>query len=495
MSRIAIFMPGMPGWMDKADRDLEVPPDHKGWLHGRRQHQQAPGAPPWHLDDEKLLYPFYAGSWCAPAATSPAWPTQRAQGPVPAPGDRALPQRVFYADVRDEGGPDWPQPNFIIYHWPSASWAAQGLRRLAPVRADRAHRLGDRPAEIPQRHGVGNVYGDLGQIFRAEHGGRTALVRGHDGHLIMGAGRRPRGLGHLAHVDRRPPVADRGRIRRLGDPRGVQKPRWLRAAGGGRRAAKSAIFGTNWRGCTASARSSAVRWPTTAFSRPRPTTTAPAAAAPTRYGCCGAASRLSRLAQELDALLHAGSWARASRTRCPPRCSPGSPGASGRASSTSKRPSGVVVVGQPHDLPRPRSGWPRDSGVWSAVPATGARGISKCAGEPRHAARIAHRGQSGDAHGLELHPRPAWELLRAWPTRVRVARAWPCSTRIRHVSRMLRTVSLESPFPATVAATITIRRVVAHVLELTERGQVRGGPCASTVDSQPMGRGTQDRKG
>ena len=56
----AIFMPGMPGWMDEVDREIaELKPDSfKGYTVGDNTNKHL-SRHPWRMDDEKLLYPFY----------------------------------------------------------------------------------------------------------------------------------------------------------------------------------------------------------------------------------------------------------------------------------------------------------------------------------------------------------------------------------------------------------------------------------------------------
>jgi hypothetical protein len=56
----AIFMPGMPGWMDDVDRAIaELKPDSfKGYTVGDNTNKDL-ARHPWRIDDEKLLYPFY----------------------------------------------------------------------------------------------------------------------------------------------------------------------------------------------------------------------------------------------------------------------------------------------------------------------------------------------------------------------------------------------------------------------------------------------------
>ena len=82
----AIFMPGMPGWMDKVDRDIaELKPDSfKGYTVGDNTNKQL-SRHPWRMDDEKLLYPFYEK-----LVEGGARQRLRAQGPVSARDQRAV---------------------------------------------------------------------------------------------------------------------------------------------------------------------------------------------------------------------------------------------------------------------------------------------------------------------------------------------------------------------------------------------------------------------
>ncbi len=159
----AIFMPGMPGWMEAVDRAItELRPDSfKGYTVGDNTNKQL-ARHPWRMDDEKLLYPFYeklakAGlvNVCVHKGLFPSSPTKQ------------FPNLVAYADVRDVGkaAKDWPQLNFIIYHsafrFTGGEWATGWTQFEQTGRVDWVTDL----AEIPARYGVSNVYGDLGQIF------------------------------------------------------------------------------------------------------------------------------------------------------------------------------------------------------------------------------------------------------------------------------------------------------------------------------------------
>ncbi len=115
----AIFMPGMPGWLEKVDRDLELlkPDSFKGYTVGDNTNKQL-ARHPWHLDDEKLLYPFYEKLVNA-SKTRPSLANVCVhKGLFPPSTTAQYPDLVKYADVRDvaKAAKDWPQLNFIVYH-------------------------------------------------------------------------------------------------------------------------------------------------------------------------------------------------------------------------------------------------------------------------------------------------------------------------------------------------------------------------------------------
>ena len=185
----AIFMPGMPGWLDKVDRDLELlkPDSFKGYTVGDNTNKQL-ARHPWHLDDEKLMYPFYEKLVKA-ARDKPSLANVCVhKGLFPAAVTRQYPDLVKYADVRDvaKAAKDWPQLNFIIYHsaYRSGPVATPWEQFEATGRIDWLTDL----AEIPARHGVNNVYGDLGQIFAQSTVAEPRLCAAMMGQLIKGLG-------------------------------------------------------------------------------------------------------------------------------------------------------------------------------------------------------------------------------------------------------------------------------------------------------------------
>ncbi len=95
-----------------------------------------------------------------------------------------------YADVRDVGkaAKDWPQLNFIIYHsgyrWIGAS-PAEGMAEFDQT--GRSSWVSDF-AEIPEKYGVSNVYGDLGQLFAWTTVAEPRLAAALMGMLVRGLG-------------------------------------------------------------------------------------------------------------------------------------------------------------------------------------------------------------------------------------------------------------------------------------------------------------------
>ncbi len=183
----AIFMPGMPGWMDQVDRELATlkPDSWKGYTVGDNTNKNL-ARHPWRMDDEKLLYPFYekilkAGQniVCVHKGLYP--PSTEAQFPHLTP----------YAKVDDVGkaAKDWPQINFVIYHsafrWTGAGNALLGLKQFEDT--GRVEWTSDL-AEIPAKYGVTNVYGDLGQIFAQTTVAEPRLCAALMGMLVKGLG-------------------------------------------------------------------------------------------------------------------------------------------------------------------------------------------------------------------------------------------------------------------------------------------------------------------
>jgi predicted TIM-barrel fold metal-dependent hydrolase len=164
----AIFMPGTPGWLEKVDKDYETnkPDSFKGYTVGDNTNKHL-AKHPWHLDDEKLVYPFYEKlvKW---SKTTPSLANVCIhKGLFPPSTSAKFPHLAEYADVRDvaKAAKDFPQLNFVIYHsgfrYTGGAWSVGWEQFEKTGRIDWVTDL----ADVPAKYGVKNVYGDVGQLF------------------------------------------------------------------------------------------------------------------------------------------------------------------------------------------------------------------------------------------------------------------------------------------------------------------------------------------
>jgi predicted TIM-barrel fold metal-dependent hydrolase len=243
----AIFMPGMPGWLDKVDRDLELqkPDSFKGYTVGDNTNKHL-ARHPWHLDDEKLLYPFYEKLVRASKARPSLANVCVHKGLFPQAVTDRFPDLVKYADVRDvaRAAKDWPQLNFIVYH--SGFRFVGGTQSAGWEQFEKTGRIDwvTDLAEIPQKHGVKNVYGDLGQIFAQSTVAEPRLCAAMMGQLIKGLGADHVVWGSDA-VWTGAPQWQIEALRRLEIPEEMQRKYGFAPLGAADGPVKSAIFGHN----------------------------------------------------------------------------------------------------------------------------------------------------------------------------------------------------------------------------------------------------------
>ena len=243
----AIFMPGMPGWLDKVDRDLEVlkPDSFKGYTVGDNTNKHL-ARHPWHLDDEKLLYPFYERLVKASKAQPSLANVCVHKGLFPPSTSAQYPDLVKHADVRDvaKAAKDWPQLNFIIYH--SAFRFTGGAQGVGWEQFDKTGRIDwvTDLAEIPQKHGVKNVYGDLGQIFAQSTVADPRLCAAMMGQLVKGLGADHVVWGSDA-VWTGAPQWQIEALRRLEIPEEMRRKHGFAPLGAPDGSVKNAIFGDN----------------------------------------------------------------------------------------------------------------------------------------------------------------------------------------------------------------------------------------------------------
>jgi predicted TIM-barrel fold metal-dependent hydrolase len=178
--------PGQAGWLEAVDHAIEVykPDGWKGYTIGDLILTHG-GKHAYRLDDEKLMYPFYEK-----AAKSGIKTVCIHKGLFPPFAEQRLPHLREYAAVGDVGkaAKDWPQLNFAIYH--------SGFRHLGgppDEGINEWNQSGRLPwlselAEIPEKYGVSNVYGDLGAIFAWTVIAQPRLCAAMMGTLIKGLG-------------------------------------------------------------------------------------------------------------------------------------------------------------------------------------------------------------------------------------------------------------------------------------------------------------------
>ncbi len=234
--------PGWDGWLDKVDEGIEKykPDSWKGYTVGDNTHKELNGHP-WRADDEKLMYPFYAR--IAKAGIKNVCIHKGLFAPAVA---EKFPRLLPYADVSDIGkaAKDWPQLNFLVYH-SGYRWVG-GNPADAMAEFDQTGRSSwtSDLAEIPEKYGVTNVYGDLGQIFAWTAVAQPRLAAALMGMLVKGLGSSHIVWGTDAVWTGAPQWQIEG-LRRLEIPEDMQKKYGFKALGPADGAIKTAIFGGN----------------------------------------------------------------------------------------------------------------------------------------------------------------------------------------------------------------------------------------------------------
>jgi uncharacterized protein len=180
------IVPGQPGWMDGIDHAIaDLRPDGwKGYTIGDNTHKDTSHYP-WRLDDEKLMYPAYEKF-----ANAGIRNVCIHKGLFPPSVEKLVPNLRSHVDVSDVGkaAKDWPQLNFVIYH--SAYRHVGGSPAEAMAEWDQTGRSSwvSDLADIPDKYGVTNVYGDLGQLFAYTSIAEPRLAAALLGTLIRGLG-------------------------------------------------------------------------------------------------------------------------------------------------------------------------------------------------------------------------------------------------------------------------------------------------------------------
>ncbi|HEX3953072.1 MAG TPA: amidohydrolase family protein, partial [Stellaceae bacterium] len=192
-------------------------------------------------DDEKLMYPFYEK--IAKTGIRNVCIHKGLFAPSIA---EKFPRLLPYADVSDIGkaAKDWPQLNFLVYH--SAYRWVGGNPADAMAEFDKTGRSSwtSDLAEIPEKYGVNNVYGDLGQIFAWTSVAEPRLAAALMGMLVKGLGTDHIVWGTDAVWTGAPQWQIEG-LRRLEIPEDMQKKFGFKPLGPADGPVKTAIFGGN----------------------------------------------------------------------------------------------------------------------------------------------------------------------------------------------------------------------------------------------------------
>ena len=234
--------PGWDGWLEGIDRAIaELKPDSwKGYTVGDNTHKDSAHFP-WHLDDEKLMYPAY-GKFVKSGIKNVCIH----KGLFAPAIEEKFPRLRPYADVSDIGkaAKDWPQLNFLIYH-SAYRWVggkpADGMAEFNET--GRSSWTSDL-AEIPEKYGVTNVYGDLGQLFAWTAVAEPRLAAALMGILARGLGPDRILWGTDAVWTGAPQWQIEG-LRRLEIPEDMQKKYGFKPLGPADGAVKTGVFSGN----------------------------------------------------------------------------------------------------------------------------------------------------------------------------------------------------------------------------------------------------------
>jgi predicted TIM-barrel fold metal-dependent hydrolase len=180
----AVFTPGMPGWMEELDRAIEElkPDSWKGYTVGS---PSTLSKYPWRLDDEKLVYPAYEKMQKAGIRHICIH-----KGLLPRDYGTRQGSTWRYGGVDDvpQAAKDWPNLNFMIYH---SAIRNGGLPAEEDVKS--FDQKGYIPwiselSAMPEKHGVKNVYAELGSVFALTAVSSPRFCAGILGTLIKGLG-------------------------------------------------------------------------------------------------------------------------------------------------------------------------------------------------------------------------------------------------------------------------------------------------------------------
>jgi uncharacterized protein len=235
-----VITPTQQGWMDEVDKAIAVykPDSWKSYTIGD---PLMPGKYPWRLDDEKVMYPFYEKAVKAGINTICIH-----KGILPPDYENSWKGLWEYATCWDIGkaAKDWPQMNFVIYHAALRPFTELPDQAWAEFEASGRIKWATDLAEIPDKYGVSNVYGELGTAFANSAVAHPKFSAAFIGTLVKGLG-----VDHVVWGTDTlwygSPQWQIEAMRRLEIPEDMRKKYGFPALGGANSATKQLIFGGN----------------------------------------------------------------------------------------------------------------------------------------------------------------------------------------------------------------------------------------------------------
>ena len=238
----SIITPGSPSWMDDVDHAIEAirPDSWKGYTIGDPLFQTQRKSN-WRLDDEQLVYPFYEKAIKAGITTVCIH-----KGLMPADYRTSWPDLWQYSSCWDIGkaAQDWPQVTFMIYHAALRPFLELPDESLAQFESTGRIDWVTDLAGIPQKHGVKNVYAELGTVMANTAVTHPRLAAALLGTLIKGMGVE-RVVWGTDSVWYGSPQWQIEALRRLEIPEDMQKKHGFASLGAADGPVKSAIFAGN----------------------------------------------------------------------------------------------------------------------------------------------------------------------------------------------------------------------------------------------------------
>jgi uncharacterized protein len=158
-----VLTPGQAGWMDEVDRGIaELKPDAwKCYTIGDPLSPSTKGTA-WRLDDEKLVYPWYEK-----AMKSGIRNVCIHKGLLPLDYETSWPGVWKHATPDDvlKAAKDWPGLNFIIYHGAMRNFLEDPQHSLDKFEKTGRIDWTTDVCELASKHGLKNVYAELGTTF------------------------------------------------------------------------------------------------------------------------------------------------------------------------------------------------------------------------------------------------------------------------------------------------------------------------------------------